>query len=388
MVRTSGPNRLARLLKFLLSVALFANPVRAEPTCAGDGGLDEWENGEPVVGRVAVSALLAARVFPYLGADSSLRRGDLSDATTALVPSTVRGALCGRLALRRGELRYHLAYAPYDLDEAAHIDAAPYGRILAAEVGYPVWRWLVIYGGIRKVAFSFGHDEPEQALALPVRPYLVNSLAPDRRLGLTLDTNWGPARIITGIYKSARSYADFPQSTILLTARGAMEPFGPVGRSISTVNDALYWQKRPRVAFNLSILLDWAPRGDAPLGFVLGGDIPFKYGPFGLVVEYLYARSARFEDPSMPPAMRADRQGVFAQAALMVLRPVLELEARFEWFDVKEDERQRFFAVTAGLSGYLFRDRVKVQAAYGRKFHYAGPALRDDYLLLFLQLID
>ena len=131
-----------------------------------------------------------------------------------------------------------------------------------------------------------------------------------------------------------------------------------------------------------------APRGDAPLALVLGGDVPFKYGPFGLVVEYLYARSAAFEDASMPPFLRADRQGIWAQAALMLLRPYLELEGRYEWFDVPTDARQRFHALTTGLTGYVLHDQVKVQVAYGRKFHYAGTALRDDYLLLLLQIVD
>ena len=378
----------ARSLGVLLVAVLLPSPVRAEPRCAGDGGLYEWETGEAAVGSVSVSALLSARVFPYLGADLSMRRGDPGDAGTSLSPGTARVALCGRLALRRGELRYHLAYAPYDVGEVAHADYVPFSRVLAAEVGYPLWSWLAIYIGIRKVAFSFGHDDPEQSLALPLRPYLSNSLAPDRRLGLTIDNNWGPAHIILGLYESARTFAAYPQSTLLATARGALEPLGPVGRSISTVADNPYWRKRARVAFNLSALLDWAPRGDAPPGLAVGGDIPFKYGPFGLVVEYLYARNARFEDPTMPPSLRADRQGIWAQAALMVLRPYLELAGRYEWFDVPMDARQRFHALTAGLTGYVFHDRVKAQVAYGRKFHYAGPALRDDYLLLLLQIVD
>lgn len=90
----------------------------------------------------------------------------------------------------------------------------------------------------------------------------------------------------------------------------------------------------------------------------------------------------------MPPLLRADRQGIWAQAALMVLRPYLELEGRYEWFDVPTDERQRFHALTLGLSGYVFHDRVKAQAACGRKLHYAGAMLRDDYLLLLLQIVD
>lgn len=378
----------ARYQGFMLVAMLLGSPVRAEPLCAGDGSPYDWETGRPVVGVVAVSTLLNARVFPYRGAELALRRGDPGDAGTTLSPGTARVAVCGRLQLRRGELRYHLAYAPYDVSEAAHADAAAYGRILAAEVGYPLWSWLALYGGIRKVAFSFGHDDPEQALALPLRPYLSNSLAPDRRLGLTIDNNWGPARVLVGLYEGARTFAAYPQSTVLMTTRGALEPIGPVGRSISTVADDSYWRRRARIAFNLSILLDWAPRGEVPLGFALGGDIPFKYGPFGLVVEYLYAHSAPFEDPSMPPGLRADRQGLWAQAALMMLRPYLELEGRYEWFDVPTDERQRFHAMTVGLTGYVLHDRVKAQAAYGRKFHYAGLALRDDYLLFLLQLVD
>jgi hypothetical protein len=72
----------------------------------------------------------------------------------------------------------------------------------------------------------------------------------------------------------------------------------------------------------------------------------------------------------------------------MVLRPYLELEGRYEWLDVPTDERQRFHSLTAGLTDYVFHGRVKAQAAYGPKFRYAGPALRDDYLLLLLQIVD
>ena len=380
--------RAARVLCLLFVALLGHGLAQAEPRCAGDGGLYEWRTGEPVVGRIALSALLAVRVLPYAGTGLSLRRGDPGDAGTSLSPSTARLALCGRLPLRRGELRYHLAYEPHDVIEAAHADAAPFGRILAAEVGYPVVSWLAIYGGIRKVAFSFGHDEPEQVLALPLRPYLANSVAPDRRLGLTVDSNWGAARVITGVYESARTFAAYPNSGLLVTARGAMEPFGPVGRSISTLADDAYWRRRFRVAFNVSVLLDWSPRGEAPLGFALGGDIPFKYGPFGLVVEYIYARGVRFEDPTAPNEQRADRQGLFAQAALMLLRPYLELTSRYEWFDLPTDSRQRFSALTAGLTGYVVSDAVKVQVAYGHKFHYGSAAPRDDYLLLLIQIAE
>lgn len=385
---------MVRLLLGAGALLLLA-PAHAEAGCAGDGEAGALPAGQ----AVAPSAIFAVRALPYAGRDLSLRAGDPGDAGAQVYAGTARLGLCGRLRLRRGELRYQFGYEPYDANEAARADAAPLGRLLAAELGYTVWRWLVISGGVRKLAFSYGHDEPEQALALPVRPTLSNALAPDRRLGLTVDTDWGPVRVIAGVYDSARTLRAIPEGGLLITARGVMEPFGPVGRSISTLRDEPFWRQRVRAGFNVSLLFDWNPRGDAPLGLAIGGDLPIKYGPLGLVVEYIYARSAPSEAPGVAPGQRADRQGVWAQAALMVLRPYLELEGRYEWFHgapppeapspgAGADARQRFHALSAGLTGFLYDNTLKLQAAYGRRFHDDGSQIQDDYLLVVMQLAE
>lgn len=345
--------------------------------CAGDGDASTHP--------FTSSWLISAFALPYAGVDLSRSAGDPGDAAVRLGAGSARLGACGRLRLGKSALIYSLAYEPYGAEESARVDSSRWGRILAAEAGFPIVRWLTLHGGVRKVAFSYGHDESEQSLALPVRPFLSNSLAPDRRLGVTLDDNWGPSRVLVGIYESARTFAEFPSSDILVVARGVMEPIGPVGRSISTVNDDPYWIPRFRVAINISTLLQWDPRPNASLGYAIGGDLPIKFGPLGLVVEYLYAKNTGIEDTTAPPGARADRQGLWAQAALMLLRPYVELEGRYEWFDLPSDEKQQFHALTGGLTAYVQGGLLKLQAAYGHRFHYAGPTVQDDYLLLEMQ---
>ncbi len=373
-----GFNRVAFWSVLFASLLLGSKPVRAQDAdvgCAGDG--------EPKKAPFAASFLLAAFALPYAGTDLARRAGDAGDVGVRLFPGSARLAVCGRLHLKRGTLVYTLGYEPYAEEEATRSQGQRWGRILSAEMGYSLFDWLTLFGGVRKVAFSYGHDEPEESIALPVRPYLSSSLAPDRRLGITVDDNWGPVRVILGLYESARTFSTLASSDVLATARGVMEPLGPVGRSLSTVADDPYWASRFRVAINVSLLLDWNPRPDAPLGLVFGGDLPMKIGPLGLVVEYLYAKNAPIEGPvSGPPT---GRQGAWAQAALMLLRPYLELEGRYEWFDMPSDDRQRFHSLTAGLTGYVQKGTLKLQAAYGHKFHSAGPAVQDDYVLFVMQ---
>jgi hypothetical protein len=122
--------------------------------------------------------------------------------------------------------------------------------------------------------------------------------------------------------------------------------------------------------------------------YAIGIDTPFKWGPVGLVAEVIYAKNALELAPSSVPNTRYDRAGVTGQLALMLWRPYLELEARYEWFHAPDVETKRFHAVTAGLTGYLYQTHVKLQLAYGHKFHYGGPPVRDDYLLIVLQIAE
>jgi hypothetical protein len=365
-------------LTFAFAFAGTASALELGPPgvgCAGDGSPSR---------KVQPSGYLSGALVPLAGRDVDPRFGD-PVAGDGLVLRTARLALCGRVEIRHTTLWYVLAYEPWDELERARTDATSWGRFTAAELGWSPWRWLTIWAGIHKVAFSFGHDEPEGALALPLRPALASSIAPDRRLGLTADVALGAARLAAGFYESARELAelgDRAQQGFLVTGRGLIEPIGPVGSSVSTLYDAPEWLRRPRFGLDFSAFYEWTRDSSS---FAVGGDVPFKWGPLGVVVEYLYDSGSALERPSALAQPRIPRQGLTAQASVMVWRPHVELEARYEWLDETRPLRDRFHAFTAGLSVYELEGIVRVQLAYTRKLHRTG-AYDDQAALLAITL--
>src|SRR5581483_10539073 len=113
---------------------------------------------------------------------------------------------------------------------------------------------------------------PEQTLELRRPDWATDpKFTPDRRLGLTIDLDFGTVRLVAGAYDSAR-IDDLRYSALLLAGRLLVEPIGPVGNRLSTVADAPVWRRRARFGVNLSFLYlyDWrsvpAPEFD-PSGY-------------------------------------------------------------------------------------------------------------------------
>ena len=232
--------------------------------------------------------------------------------------------------------------------------------------------------GVRKVAFSFGHDEPLQLLALPVRPYAAQSIAPDRRLGLTLDDDFGVAHVVIGVYQGGRDLVPDKEGGLLLTARLVAEPLGPVGNLVSTVFDPVLWRDRVRFAVNASILYQYQAGSST---YALAADGVLHWGPIGMVGEYIYSSGTTVESPieaRLLPRPNVARSGLWLEAAVMAWRPWLEVAARYDWLDDPLEPAQQFHAITAGLTGYVFDQRLRVQALYTRKFHFGLVPGQDD----------
>src|SRR5207249_1369464 len=133
------------------------------------------------------------------------------------------------------------------------------------------------------------------------------------------------------------------------------------------------WRRRARFGLDASILIHYFSDGS---GYALGVDAPFKWGPLGVVVEYLFADGLFEQNPTFLPVPRLKRQGLWAQAALMLLRPYLELAARYEWVDEPGFQRFRYQDFTVGVTGYFLRSLARVQLAYDHKLH-AEPGWAD-----------
>jgi hypothetical protein len=347
--------------------------------CAGDGapGNSTWPRR-----ALSLTGLASGQVLNHAGRDLNVYLGDPVDGS-GFQARLVRAGLCGLVKVPLGTITYELVWEPWAELERRRLDAYAWGRFSAAEFGWQPLRWLGVYAGIRKVLLDFATDEPEQARELPFLPSVTAGVAPDRRLGLTVDLDFGTVRLVGGGYESARQLSDIPSGGILAAVRAVIEPIGPVGPALSTVDDAPYWRKRARIGINLSVLYEWTPNHQ---GWMFGGDAPFKWGPLGFVVEYVYASTLTAQQPSIPVGAVGSRQGLFAQAALMVLRPWIELEGRYEWQSrpVVEDPRGTFNALTGGLTVYGWRTWVKAQLVYSHRFHYAGIGADDDVGLMVL----
>jgi hypothetical protein len=392
----AGERRRVAAAPLAAAVALLLPlPVRAQPAavgfvprfaagCAGDG---------VPLGLVEPSTLLAAEWVAAAGADARLSRNDAADADTHFAFRAVRVALCGRVPTRHGTLLYQLGYEPWSVVERATPDHASWGRLLAAELGFRPWRWLTVAVGVRKLVFAFGHDEPEQLLALPVRPAIAVSLAPDRRLGASLDADLGTILVTLGVYEGARDLAPTGDGGVLVVGHLTAEPIGPVGPTVSTLGDPPAWRRRPRVALDASALIEYVA---GQTGYALGAALPFKWGPVGAAVEYLFGSNTVEQGPAGGP--RRDRQGVWAQTAVMLWRPHVELEARYEWLSESSvllaeigsgvDRRafvpsQHWQAITVGATGYAVGATLKLQLAYTHKFSLV-PNYDDDVALLVL----
>jgi len=363
-----------------VAIAIVLAPARAAAIDLGPPGIGCAGDGLPST-KAQPSGLISGAIVPLAGRDVDPQFGD-PVAGSGPVLRVLRLGVCGRVAIRHTTLWYRLVYEPWDELERARSDASRWGRFTAAEVGWSPWRWLTAWVGIHKVAFAFGHDEPEGALAIPFRPALSSSIAPDRRLGLTADVALGAARLTAGFYESARDLANLPSEGFVVTGRGLIEPLGPVGSSVSTLFDAPEWLRRPRFGLDFSAFYEYTPNATS---WAVGGDVPFKWGPLGVVVEYLYDAGSPIERANPFASPRVTRQGLTAQAAVMVWRPHIELEARYEWLDEPRPGRDRFQAFSGGLSVYELDGIVRVQLAYTYKLHAVG-AYDDQAALLALTL--
>jgi hypothetical protein len=389
------------MLAAALAVATLADDARAQvargsvvvtrdawPSCAGDGLPPPLaHSGQRVPYSAQLSAFVEGWGAAYTGRDVRLTDLDAVDGSNVYL-ATARLAACGQLRTGWGPLSWGFGYEPYSVDEAGQPDRREWGRLTEAEIGIAPWRWLVLSVGVRKVSFSFGHDEPIEMLALPVRPYVSQSIAPDRRLGLTLDDDFGVARVVIGIYEGNRDLSITTNGGFLLSARLVAEPLGPVGNTVSTAFDPEYWRPRPRFAFNASILVEYRG-GDTT--YALAADGVLHWGPVGLVGEYIYSSGTTVEAPVRLAARPAPaRSGLYVEAAAMLWRPWIELTVRYDWLDNPGQAGQQFHAFTAGATVYAVKQYLRLQALYTHKLHFDllpnRPDIQDDVLLFAASL--
>jgi hypothetical protein len=204
---------------------------------------------------------------------------------------------------------------------------------------------------------------------------------PDRRAGLTLDMDFGVARIAGGVYQGAHRLDVDALGGVLLAARLVVEPFGPVGRTPWPTTAPGPWTARPRVAFGAS----GAFRDDSVgSGWMIGGDVAFTIGRFLVDGEVLYARRWPLERAApFGTSARADRLGAWLEQVVVAWRSRIGLALREEYDD--EGVLPHRVALGGGVTLDLAH-RVRLQAAYLEALPLVGASVVGAHGVLLADL--
>jgi hypothetical protein len=222
-------------------------------------------------------------------------------------------------------------------------------------------------------------------------------LAPDRRLGLTLDAELGVFRLAVGAYEGER-LPRFVQPSLLVVARGELEPWGPVGRR--TWPEYGGWTQRFHPATGLSGAYLLEP--DGLTRFALGADLAFAWRRLAVDGEVLYAQGWPLERPTdgtvggcsrvapgVPPGQCV---GAFLEALALLWRPYLSIAARGEYVDedLSLPGQHRFVALAGGVNVRVLEPLLQLQISYSRKIPLARAVdlldVSSDALIVALTL--
>jgi hypothetical protein len=319
----------------------------------------------------AVHALLQIDLWPYVGNQASPSVGD------AVAPGS--------------KLRLHRAYVGTalhmggDLSVVINAELAPtvdrgattLRPIADAYVAWSHWRWLVPVVGVMRVPVTRWALQPELDQPLPYAPLAVTALEPDRRTGAALTGDLGIFRYAACAYQWAPPLEVGPGSNpnpppgALVGGRVEVEPFGPVGRTLSADDPDNPWYPRPRAAVGASF---WDGEGGAENLTMWAADAAFKMGPLALDAEYLYDR----EKPT--PMRELVRQGAWVEAGAFAIAGRLEVVARGEWLGLPAGAALTTPAV-AFSPGVRYVDRAR-----GLRVSLATQIRGDGHNLVVLEV--
>jgi hypothetical protein len=337
--------------------------------------------------HIAPVILMQVQAVPYVGSDALLQANDPAER--------------GGFRMRRARFGFQgrvFRRAPFKI--TAEINSEPRaGSILRdAWFGYDKFEPVQVTVGAHNVPFSRSSMLDSGGNALIERPFSVRSMAPFYQLGMSakgrffsgaLTYNVG---VYNGLQRTDQFFVGFIEHAALAgnrfdgltyAARLGSEPLGDIG------NRAQDFRKSDKLKLGLGANIFYSNGGTRNI-MGIGGDVLAHYKGFHLLAEFLTNHSDPRTVPTQPSGQIATVQSLAAIGELgyMILKERLGVTARVEWLNPNtsvKDEADSVIAV-GGVSYHVLHDLLKAQLDYTHRQELSGKALKNDSLVLQLQL--
>jgi hypothetical protein len=122
----------------------------------------------------------------------------------------------------------------------------------------------------------------------------------------------------------------------------------------------------------------------------VSGDLQMKWHGLSLKCEGIYDRKKPADRPTLPSKFPdlTERVGGYVQAGYFVIRSLIELAARYEYYDNnrKIDDTGDLAIITGGMNIFLMEGYLKMQINYIHRDETNVPELKNDLVLMQWQV--
>lgn len=298
-------------------------------------------------------------------------------------PATTRG-----FRLRRGRIGFHGAYDEMlglNLVLNLYEQDAGGNTIHAANIVLRPATWANFAFGTAPLPFSRGSMTSSARLQMIERAVTTTQLTPESQLGAAFlgSLFGGILEYAGGVYNGGPGYTKADRGDgLLYAARLQVSPLGPMN------SDESDYEQSP---FRIALGADYYYNDDSSIVTnAASADLRIKWRGLSLTGEYLMDRREPEGNPALPPSLpdNTEREGWYAQAGYFVLPELLEVAARYEWYDDQKEigNAGDLWLASGGVNAFFFDGYLKAQLNYIHRVERNVPEMDNDILFAQVQV--
>jgi hypothetical protein len=336
--------------------------------------------------QLAPVVLMQAQAIPYVGSDALLQSADPAERGGFRM-RRARFGVGGRL-FRRVSFRISGEY---------NSDSRGTALLRDAWFGYDKFEPLQVFAGAQALPFTRSGTLDWSGSAMVDRPFSIRAMAPGQQLGLSARGNLfkGALSYNVGVYnglqRSDHFFAGYTENAsingnrfdgLTYVAHLGSSPFGEIGNSLQDL------KKGP---FRLSVGAGvFYSNGGTRNILGVSGDVLAHWKGLHLLAEFVTNKSSPRTVPTQPSGQidTAQSLAVVGEVGYMILKERLGVNTRVEWMNPNTSVKDESDSIVAGggVSYHLLHNLLKTQLEFTHRQELTGKALKNDSLVLQLQL--